>query len=412
MSDLKIGNREFRRALISLCGLSAPVADDPLPAPTTRAGSAWARDMIRRLGFVQIDPICAVERAHHHILFSRNPRYRQDDLRRLLEDERAAFENWTHDAAILPIETYPYWKHFFERQRNYDVHPGYRRYFGLVTDEDIAFALRRVTEDGPLRPRDLETRRIALDHAYFAQPTAAKLALEWLWRTGTLAITRRESRQKVYDLAERVVPAALLNKQVSRRAYVDWACRESLLRLGAAAPARIAACFDAVSTDEAAAWCTKRLGKDVVRVRVTQPDGDDGATQFALLSFADTLRKVPAPPRRLRVLNPFDPLIHDRRRTQRVFGFDYTIEIWVPERKRKYGYYVLPILEGERFTGRADCKLDRKKQRLLVLGLWWEPGVRPSRARAAALEAELHKLAVFAGAEGVSFSRAARRAVP
>ena len=98
-------------------------------------------------------------------------------------------------------------------------------------------------------------------------------------------------------------------------------------------------------------------------------------------------------------------MIHDRRRTQRIFGFDYAVEIWVPPKKRKYGYYVLPILEGERFTGRVDVKVDRKCGTLTVPGLWWEPRVKATKPRLGQLERQLDKLAKFAGAERVVFPK-------
>jgi len=102
------------------------------------------------------------------------------------------------------------------------------------------------------------------------------------------------------------------------------------------------------------------------------------------------------------LLSPFDPLIHDRSRTRKVFGFDYTVEIFVPATKRKYGYYVLPILEGERFVGRIDLKLERKKSRLNVLGVWWEKGVKATVPRRARLGRQLERQARFAGVNEVS----------
>ena len=123
-----------------------------------------------------------------------------------------------------------------------------------------------------------------------------------------------------------------------------------------------------------------------------------------MTSFVEAISNAPAAPQGLRLLNPFDPLIHDRQRTRRLFGFDYAIEIWVPAKKRKYGYYVLPILEGQRFTGRIDCKVDRKRDELVVLGLWWEAGVKATKARMGQLDKELRKLAGFSGVADVAGS--------
>ena len=360
--------------------------------------------MVRRLGFVQVDPISAVERAHHHILFSRNPRYRQQDLVTLLEDERRLFENWTHDAAILPIESFPYWRHYMDRVKRFEAHPGYARYFASVGPRETARVLRRIRKDGALRPRDMGWEKVNFRDDYFAQPSLAKITMELLWRTGKLAVCHRDGRQKVYDLSERVIPDETFRKRVSKSRYVDWACREALKRLGAGTPTQIARFFDAIATETAAAWCRRHAGKDVVELRLTNADRSLSGSVFALESMLDALRKPPAAPSSLRLLNPFDPLIHDRRRTLRIFGFDYAVEIWVPPKKRRYGYYVLPILEGEQFIGRVDVKVDRKLGGLRVLGLWWEPRVKATKARQGRLETQLGKLAKFAGVERVVHS--------
>jgi uncharacterized protein YcaQ len=124
---------------------------------------------------------------------------------------------------------------------------------------------------------------------------------------------------------------------------------------------------------------------------------------FAFADFLPTVDTYPEPPARIRVLSPFDPMIRDRNRTERLFGFFYRIEIFVPEPKREYGYYVFPLLEGDRLIGRIDMKADRKRGTLDVKRLWLEPGVRPSAGRLARLEAELERVAKFAGVEKVVF---------
>ncbi|HXV74731.1 MAG TPA: crosslink repair DNA glycosylase YcaQ family protein [Candidatus Polarisedimenticolaceae bacterium] len=408
MTAVRVSNARVRRALLWINGLSPGPEPDVLPLPGPRVGSDWTRRMVARLGFVQVDPISAVERAQHHILFTRNPHYRQPDLDRALEIDRVLFENWTHDAAILPVEYFPYWRHYMRRFRRFEIHAGYRRYFAPVTDAGAKRVLARLRREGPLLPRDLGDERANHVDPSFPAPTLAKITLEWLWRTGRVAVCRREGRQKVYDLTERVIPARYHEERVGRDAYVDWACRESLTRLGAGSPAQIARLFDAVSKEQAAAWCRRRLGREVVELRVDGADGSAGGPSYAVERSVAMWSSLPAPDSELRLLNPFDPLIHDRKRTLRLFGFDYSVEIWVPPNKRRYGYYVMPILEGERFTGRVDAKTDREAGLLRVLGLWWEPGVHPTRKRMAALEGELTALARFAGAGRVEFARGIR----
>ena len=392
---LRITNRQLRRALLSLNGLAPPVEDTPPTTELPDGPAARAYETIRGLGFVQIDPVSAVERAHHHILFTRNRSYRHATLKQLLESDRALFENWTHDAAILPAAVYPYWKHYFARARTFEAHPGYRRHFAPVTARLIKKVLDRVDAEGPLRPRDFESNKVAWRDPYFAKPTLAKLTMEFLWRTGTLAVSHRRGQEKVYDLAERVIPSRYFEGEVSRREFLDWACRGALERLGFATPAQISHFYDAVSTADAARWCERNCGKQVTTVEITPADSSVVGPLYALASFLDTLDRLRPAPRALHLLNPFDPLIHDRRRTRQVFGFDYALEIWVPAAKRRYGYYVLPILEGERFTGRIDLKADRKRGELQVLGLWWEPKVKPTPNRRTQLESALARLAKF-----------------
>lgn len=172
----------------------------------------------------------------------------------------------------------------------------------------------------------------------------------------------------------------------------------------AATPSQIARFYDAVSIAEARAWCRKNGERYVRDVAVACADGSTQRGLFALTPVLERIATFPDPPRRLRVLNPFDPLIHDRggRRTERIFGFDFRMEIWVPPSRRVYGYYVLPIVEGRRFTGRVDVKLDRIEAVLRVNGVWWESGIRATPARLAALHAQLLKLARFVGAEQVA----------
>ena len=411
MEMAELPNRVFRRALISLNGLGPPLEDDPLPSPSTTSSPEWVDGMVRRLGFVQVDAVSAVERAQHQILFSRNPRYRQEWLDDRIERARTLFENWTHDAAILPSELFPYWRHVFERFRRYELHPGYKRYFSGVDEEDLERVLRRVRREGALKPRDFDPEKARWNWAgveddpmlsSFPAPSVAKVAMEWHWRTGEMAVSRRDKRQKVYDLTERVLPEEHYRRRVSHADYVDFCCREALRRLGAATPAQIARFYLAVSTEQATRWCERRLGGELVRARVGLANRGFGTgTVYALAEDVDRLASAPPAPRRLRLLSPFDPLIHDRQRTARVFGFDYAVEIFVPKVKRKYGYFVLPILEGERFTGRVDVKAERKAGELRVLGLWWEAGVKPAASRIERLDRELTRLATFCGVSEV-----------
>jgi uncharacterized protein YcaQ len=372
-----------------------------LPDAADLRGADRVRAAVRRLGFVQVDPIAVVARAHDQILFARNPSYRPAHLKKALEEHRTLFENWTHDAAILPVEHFPYWRHYMGRFKRWEVHAGYRRYFAAATDKAIALVQRHVKKHGVTRPREIESEKVDWGDAGFAVPTVAKISIEYLWRVGGMAVAGRVGQAKVYDLASRVIPVECYRARVGKQEYVDWACRESLRRLGAATPAQIAHFYDAVSTKEAQTWCERNVGTKLTSVRVELADRSLSRPVYTAADWVKRLEEVPRAPGKLRLLSPFDPLIRDRNRTSQIFGFDYTVEIFVPPAKRKYGYYVLPILEGERFVGRINLKLDRKKNRLDVLGLWWEQGVKVTAQRRARLKRQLERQARFAGMDEV-----------
>jgi uncharacterized protein len=184
---------------------------------------------------------------------------------------------------------------------------------------------------------------------------------------------------------------------------VDWACGSALERLGAATPREIAGFWAAVSAAEAQAWCKRHLGHDTVQVMVECADGSPPRPMWARADVVERLKDLP-PPQRLRFLSPFDPLIRDRLRTYRLFNFDYRIEVFVPAAQRRYGYYVLPMLHGERFLGRIDMKYQRQAGILLVHGLWLEPGQRLTKSRQRDLDNALERLRQFLGADSVAFA--------
>jgi uncharacterized protein YcaQ len=227
-----------------------------------------------------------------------------------------------------------------------------------------------------------------------------KTALEYHWRTGKFAIAGRTNFQKVYDLVERVIPAAFHVPEVDYDQFVDWACRSALERLGFATSGEIAAFWDLLTPQEAKGWVEAHRD-ELCEVLIEPALGGKPRPSFAFADFPASLDAHPEAPARLRVLSPFDPTLRDRNRTERLFGFFYRIEIFVPEPKREYGYYVFPLLEGDRLIGRIDMKADRKAGTLDVKRLWLEPGIKPSAGRLEKLEAELDRLARFTGVEKV-----------
>lgn len=386
-----VSNRDARRIFLNKQGLAG--------APHKALGKQGLLDLIHDIGFVQVDSIATVERAHHQILFSRNQTYRREHLTELLEKDGALFEHWTHDASILPSAFFRYWKHRFAR-REPILRERWLKWQGEGFDSTFEETYQRIAEGGAVMSRDLKVAEHKSGGWWNWHPN--KTALEYYWHTGKLAIAGRQNFQKIYDLAERVLPAHHYEPEVSETDFVDWACRSALQRLGFATHGEIAAFFALIGPEEAKAWVTAHRD-ELTEVLIEPADGEKPRLSYAFTGFPDNLGDLAEPPARLRVLSPFDPLIRDRNRTERLFGFYYRIEIFVPEPKREYGYYVFPLLEGDRMVGRIDMKADRKSGTLDVKRLWWEKGVRTSSGRMERLEAELARLARFAGVERVVF---------
>jgi len=389
---LIITNLQARHLFLERQGLST--------SPRTKLTREGLLELIGALGFVQVDSINTVARAHHMILFSRNQTYQPKQLMHLLERDRSLFEHWTHDAAVIPTEFYPYWRHQFQREKISRLDRLQKlREEGF--DEVLLDILNTVARNGPTMTRDVSSKRKNETDWWDWQPE--KTALEYHWRTGSLAIAGRTGFQKIYDLTENVIPVTFRTKQVGEDEFIDWACYAALTRLGVATSGEIAAFWDLVTPKEAAAWTKKNLDKNnLINVLVEQVEDSKYKKAVAFADLPSEIDNLPCPPKRVRILSPFDPLIRDRKRCLRLFGFDYRIEVFVPKEKRKYGYYVFPLLEGHQFIGRIDVK--RQNDTLIVSDLWLEPGIKLGKMRKASLEAELDRHRRFVGAKTVIFA--------
>jgi uncharacterized protein YcaQ len=302
---------------------------------------------VRRLGFLQIDPISTVAPPQRLVLWSRLGAYDSAELDRLLWKERKLFE-W--GAFIWPIEDFPLIRARMRRRRGKAKYEQRGTEFLRRNARFRRHLLRELEQRGPLLSREIEADlMVSRDpHAWWGSRKVT-LMLELLEGRGVVAIAGRRGNQRLWDLGERWYPEA---------ESMPWPEAQRLL-----AEKR----FRALGVNfENGEW----------RVH---PDAEDGPV-----------------PTRVTFLSPFDRLIHDRDRAEALWGFRYRLEMYVPKPKREYGYYVLPILQGDRLIGRIDPVLDRKTSVLHIKGIWWEPGVKP-----VSVQKPLRSLATFIGAGSI-----------
>jgi uncharacterized protein YcaQ len=298
---------------------------------------------VRRLGSLQIDPISAVAPPQYLVLWSRLDKFDRTELDRLLWEERKLLE-WR--AFIYPIEDLPLLRARMRRPMN----PRAQQFL----KENTAFSryvLRELGRRGPLLSREIETHssRIGKTRHEWWGARQMGLMLEILAARGRVAVVGRRQGQRLWDLADRWYP---------QTETIPWPEAQRLIE-------------------------EKRFRALGVKLEggklVAHPDAHDGAI-----------------PTRTTFLSPFDRLVHNRERAELLWDFHYRLEIYVPKAKREYGYYVLPILRGDRLVGRIEPVLDRKSRVLRVDGVWWEPGVKP-----VSLNRPLRSLASFLGAERI-----------
>ncbi|MFV2002511.1 MAG: winged helix-turn-helix domain-containing protein [Paracoccaceae bacterium] len=389
---MTLDNTAARRLFLAHHGLAEPTA-----------GPGRGDDLhtlIHALGFVQLDSIKTVERAHHMILHARRPSYRPKNLHPLLERDRRLFEHWTHDAAIIPVEFFPYWRQRFETSGQQILQRWKKHRPGI--EIRVAPVLQQIQRVGPVCSSDVGDGEARGSGAWWDWHPS-KSALHYLWHSGQISVTRRQSFRKFYDLTERVIPADLRARHIDETQITDWACTQALTRLGFATAGELAAFWALITPAQARTWCEIALNSgEIVEIDVVGADGSP-KTAFAHPDISQSARDAPPPPGQVRILSPFDPALRDRKRALRLFGFDFRIEVFVPRAKRKYGYYVFPVLEGARLIGRIDMKCHRKDDVLRVTAFWPESDVKIGKARRARLESAIARTARFSGVSEVQF---------
>lgn len=361
-----VDQQAARRLLIAGCGL------DQAPTKATRAS---VLRIIRQLGFVQVDSISSVERAHHLIMHARLDGYVPAMLTHHTEVSRTVFEHWTHDASIIRRDWMPWWAHRFAGSKERMLRDEWmRERLGRNWRATLASVKATITERGALATRDFPRPPRAGEGWWDWSPH--KSALEFLWRTGELAIHSRNGFEKVYDLSERVYgtpPSTSTHADL-----VMWACNEALTRLGAATAREVSQFMNAVTVAEASAWCQEQASAGTVVPVLLERGSSCPFPGFARPHWQTAAARVTADTTP-RLLTPFDPLVRDRARLKALFNFDYRFEAFVPKAKRVHGYYTMPVLVGDALVARIDLASERAAGVLRIDRIWIEPGVPKRR---------------------------------
>ncbi len=339
----------------------------PAPFGSGKAGVVRA---IEKLGYVQIDTISVVERAHHHVIWTRVPDYTPQHLHDLQTQDRKIFEYWSHAASYLPLSDYRFYlprMHAFASGKRH----GFVRNRRMMT-----FVLDRIRAEGALQARDFETPKGARSGPWFDwKPT--KIALEQLFMEGKVMVRERRGFQKVYDLTERVLPPGVDCSMPSPQEMGRFLVERSLRQYGLATEAEMHYLRKGHSSQVRNALGEMCESSEVLSLQVEGL----GAQEF--FAFSESLKSLTQAQPGLKtdaktgensvfILSPFDNAVIQRKRLKTLFDFDYQIECYVPAPKRQYGYFCLPILWGDQMVGRMDAKADRKSKKLLVLALYLE----------------------------------------
>jgi uncharacterized protein YcaQ len=345
--------------------------------------------VVQRLGYLQLDAVAvAGARSHGLALLSRLEGLDGELPETLLRPGTSLFEYWGHEASWIPLELYP---HFRFRRRQYRVHP----WWGPVLQEHRALARRvlaRVRDEGPVRSADLED---VPDRAGSWGRTPTRRVLHALWSSGALAVRERQGFQRIFDLAERVIPSWAREPRVAEPEALDELLLRALAAQGWATLTTLARTWRLSDRRPLLERRLERLEQRGRVVRCALAD-ERGSTPGWLLSedleLASRLERLRPRPDRGVLLAPFDVLLWDRARVHRLFGFDQRLEIYKPEHLRLYGYYVLPVLAGDRLVARADLRAERGRGVLRVLSLRFEATSRVPAVDRAAARAALTRL--------------------
>lgn len=351
-------------------------------------------NIIEQLGYIQIDTISIVERAHKHILWTRFPGFKEELLSDLIDKDKKVFEYWDHAAAFMPMKNFRF--AFFRKRQFTKTDIGWQKW-ARKNKKIINFVLERIKAEGALQSRDFE-HPAKRGTWWDWKPT--KHALDYLFHTGELIAKARKNFQKIYDLPERVLPGNIDTKEPTEEEHSEHLIMNAIRAHGIIAKKEII--YLKYHSRTAFEKTLKKLTeeKKVVIVKVENIAHEYFTSEKQLNKpcpgQSEGSRKL------IHILSPFDNLIIQRKRLKDLFGFEYVIECYVPAHKRKFGYYCMPVLHGDKFIGKVDLRADRSTGTLNVINLFPEIGIRKPELKRITKE-KLKELSLFAGCKKVKY---------
>jgi uncharacterized protein len=372
--------------------------------------------LLRDIRYVQLDPTNVVAPSHLLVLWSRLGAFKQSDLDRLLWKEKKLFEYWAHQASVVLTEDYPLYQPRMKRFGTAGtLWPTRLREWMKENSELREYMLGEIHARGPLSSRDFEDksdsrwersrRRWGLRDSAWSSGRDVSRMLEFLFHRGEILVAGRRGRQKLWDLPERVLPGWTPRAELSLGEIEYLGAQLSLKALGVATPKQISLHF-LIRRYPSLGKILSSLESDGKVVRVKLKDHPTKGPWYIHtddIDVADSLAEGDYEPRTT-LLSPFDNLITDRDRTHELFDFFFRIEIYTPKEKRKHGFYVLPILDGDRIVGRIDPVMDRQKEELRINAVYAEPGATKDRTVPRRIADSIADLGDFLGARKVVYS--------
>jgi len=328
---------------------------------------------IEHLGYIQIDTISAIQRAHHHTLWNRNPQYLTSHLEELMHGKKI-FEYWSHAAAYLPFRDYRY-----SLPRKQAIARGEENHWYYRDEKLMKYVLKRIDAEGPLMVKDFENTGKKSGEW---QTMPVKQALENLFMQGELMISHRVNFHKVYDLSERVLPEHADTSVPNSEEYARFLIKRFLQANGIGKAPEMTYLLKNAKASVTSVLQDMLENGELTEVTV------NGNNYYVLPPSLELLNK-PLARSKLKILSPFDNLLIQRKRILELFGFDYMLECYVPASKRKFGYFALPVLWDGKLVARMDCKADRKKAHMHIYHIALDSALVKTEAFALALSEEL-----------------------